>query len=147
MGIAIFNLPSALHMAEILYAEDFDKAGFVPAWFAPWHLAMQHPHVTKIILLIIGIALIVGGRNLAKQQIVTKRWLSRTCWIAVICCILLASALIPLATMGGNWPIGTPAYDVRHKVIWSIGFAWLEVIFLLGTIYSLGQVSRLNRDI
>ncbi len=142
MGISFVYLPASVYMAEILYAEDFDRAGFTPAWFSPWWLAMTHPYVSELIFLIVGVAMVVIGALLAKQHLVAQRWVDFTYWIAAICCLPLAAAMIPLASMGGNWVSGTPAHEVRRTVIAGIGAVCFEIVLLLCTILALWRIRK-----
>src|SRR5262245_36414473 len=68
-AVSLQAVPAALRIAEILYAEDFDRAGFVPWWFQPWHLAMWHPGTTVAILFVSSAALGMTGIGFARQTL------------------------------------------------------------------------------
>jgi hypothetical protein len=134
MGLSVVTVPAALHAAEILYAEDFGRSGAVPAWFGPWYLAMWHPYAATVVFLTLGAALVLTGIRFTIRGLDTHRWFVRTLLSAMICCLILALALIPLSNTGTDWPSGTPAYDLRRTLIASTVAAWLELVLLLATI-------------
>lgn len=134
IGVSVVTLPAALRVAEILYAEDFDRSGVVPMWFSPWYLAMWHPNVATIVFLILGIGLVMAGVLFTKRGLAARSWLERALLSAMICCLILAVVLIPLSNMGGDWANGTSAYDLRRTVIASTVAVWLELLLLLATV-------------
>jgi hypothetical protein len=133
IGVSVVTLPAALRVAEILYAEDFDRSGVVPPWFGPWYLAMWHPNVATVVFLIIGTALVITGVLFTKRGLGAQRWFERALLSAMTCGVILAVALIPLSNMGSDWVSGTPAYDLRRTLIASTVAVWLELVLLLAT--------------
>jgi len=133
IGVSVVTLPAALRIAEILYAEDFDRSGVVPRWFGPWYLAMRHPHIATVIFLTLGTALVITGIRFTGRGSGALRWFERTLLLAMICCLILAVALIPLSNMGSDWASGTPAYDLRRTLVASTVAVWLELVLLLAT--------------
>jgi len=143
IGVSIVTLPAAFRMADILHAEDFDRAGIVPRWFGPWHFATSHPNVVTLGLLALGAALVAigvfftiggGGR--------VHRWFEWAVLFAVVCSLILAAALTPLATMGRDWPRGVPAYDVRRTVIVSTVAVWVDLVFLIATMAIVKRIPK-----
>jgi hypothetical protein len=132
-AVSLEAIPAALRIAEILYAEDFDRAGIVPLWFGPWYLAMWYPSTTATIFFISGAALGIAGFRFAKQNLAVRSLEVALLW-AMLFCAGLALALIPLSTMGTDWVSGTRAYDLRFTVIASTVVIWLEVLALLATL-------------
>jgi hypothetical protein len=61
---------------------------------------------------------------------------------AMICCLILAVALIPLSSMGSDWTSGTPAYDLRRALIASTAAVWLELVLLLATMVMVTRIGR-----
>jgi hypothetical protein len=128
------TLPAALRVADILYAEDFDRSGVVPAWFGPWHFATRHAAVAMLVYLMSGLALVMAGALFIMRGLGARRLLERTLPTATVLCWLLAVALIPLSSMVSGWPSGTPGYDLRRTLIAGTTAAWLECLLLLATI-------------
>jgi hypothetical protein len=142
IGISHLTLPAALRVAEILYAEDFDRSGVVPPWFGPWHLAMWHPNVVAFVFLISGTALVIAGVLFTTRGLDAQKWFERALLSAMICCLILAVALIPLSSMGSDWTSGTPAYDLRRALIASTAAVWLELVLLLTTMVMVTRIGR-----
>jgi hypothetical protein len=132
IGVSVVTLPAALRVAEVLYAEDFDRSGVVPRWFGPWYLAIWHPYVATVVFLI-GTALVVTGIRFTNRGLGAQVWFERVLLSAMICCLILAVALIPLSNTGSDWASGTPAYDLRRTLIASTVAVWLELVLLLTT--------------
>jgi hypothetical protein len=133
IGVSLVAIPAALRVAEILYAEDFDRAGSVPLWFGPWYLAMWYPGTTAMIFFILGALLVIAGFVFAKQN-PAVRSLKMALILAMLFCLGLALALIPLSNMGADWTNGTPAYDLRYIVVASTVVIWLELLALVATL-------------
>ena len=133
IGVSAVTLPAALRVAEILYAEDFDRSGVVPMWFGPWYLAMWHPYIATAIPLILGAALVLTGIRFTNRSLGAQRWFEPALLPAMTCCLMLAVALIPLSNMGSDWASGTPAYDSRRTLIASTVAVWLELVLLVAT--------------
>jgi len=134
IGVSVVTLPAALRVAEILYAEDFDRAGIVPQWFGPWHLAMSHPNVLPVVFLVVGAALVVAGVLFTKGGgLRAHQWLEGALLSAMACCLILAVALTPLSNMGGDWTRGVPAYDLSRTVIASTVAVWVDLVLLVAT--------------
>lgn len=125
---------AAVRAAEILYAEDFDRSGVVPAWFGPWYVAMRHSEVVAATFALAGMALIVAGALVMSRPAGARRWLLGTCWGALVCGSVLAIALVPLSIASGDWPPASPAAHVRRTVVATTGAAWLAVAWLLATV-------------
>ena len=130
----VVTFRNATRVAEILYAEDFDRMGWEPAWFGPWRFAMQHQAVGMGVLSAAGLAVVLAGALCLSGVSGSARWLERACWAAAICSFLLVTALIPLHAAGSGWPAGTPADHLRHLLVGNIGAGGLETLLLLGTI-------------
>jgi hypothetical protein len=142
IGISHVTLPAALRVAEILYAEDFDRSGVVPPWFGPWYLAMLHPNAVALVFLISGTALVIAGVLFTTRGLDAQPWFERAVRSAMICCLILALALTPLSSMGSGWNSGTPAYDLRHNLIASTAAVWLEWVLLLATMVIVTRIRR-----
>ncbi|SRR5260370_4073017 len=142
IGISHLTLPAALRVAEILYAEDFDRSGVVPPWFGPWHFAMWHPNVVALVFLISGAALVIAGLLFTTRGLDAQQGFEWALLSAMICCLILAVALIPVSSMGSDWTGGTPAYDLRRALIASTAAVWLELVLLLATMVIVTRIRR-----
>jgi hypothetical protein len=142
VGVSVVGLPAALRMAEILYAEDFDRSGVVPAWFAPWLVAMSHPTTAIFIVFVLGLAIVIAGVMLNKRAMPATYWLEGTMLSTLAVCLVAALALIPLANMGGDWPLKSPAYEVRRTVIASAATMGLQSLLLIATVFAIRRIRR-----
>ena len=139
--VSLKAIPTALDIAAILYAEDFDKAGIVPEWFLPWYFTMWYPSTTATALFLFGAALGIVGFRFAKQNL-AARWLKLALLAAIMVSVGIALALTPLANMGGDWANGTRAYDLRRMVIASTVVVWLETLALLVTLVTVTRMGE-----
>ena len=130
--ISFVVFEEAIQASEILYAEDFDRMGHVPLWFAAWRFATRHWFGAGLFLS--GLALVLTGSPLAGGSSGPTRWFEGACWTAAICCLSLAVVLIPLYLAGGGWPSESPAGHLRSRLLASLGAVWLESLTLLGTV-------------
>jgi len=142
IAISFVTIGVAIQAAEILYAEDFDRMDHVPPWFVPWHVAMRNELVSNAALFLSGLALVLTGSALVGNLKGTTRWFEGACWTAMICCLTLAVALIPLYLAGDGWPSESPAGHLRRRLLISLGAVWLESLTLVGTV----TLMRARRD-
>ena len=142
IGVSLVTLPTAFRVAEILYAEDFDRSGVIPTWFGPWHLAMWHPYFVTAVFLMLGAALAIAGSMFSSRGLGPQRWFERVLVFAMICCLILALALIPLSAMVSDWAKEMPAYQLRQTLLASTAAVWLELVVLLVTIVIFKRIGR-----
>jgi hypothetical protein len=128
------TLPAAFRVADMLYAEEFDRSGVVPAWFGPWRLASRHSSSVEVIFLMSGVALVIAGVRFAARGLGVQQSLERVLLPALICSSTLAIALIPLSNGGSDWGSGTSAHNLKRTVVASAVAVWLEWVLLLTTI-------------
>jgi hypothetical protein len=124
---------AALRVAEILYAEGFDRAAIVPEWFGVWSLVMRHRDFLALVYLISGAPLVIAGLFFLRRGLDAQPWFERALLLGIVCCLIVGVALIPLRDAGSEWIRGTPGYDVRREVVGSTAAVWLECVMLLAT--------------
>ena len=134
VAMSALTFGTADRAAEILYAEDFDRAGHVPAWFGPWHFEMYNPGAGPAILCALGLGVIVAGVWCWDGTAGAARWLERACWAASIGTVLLVAMLVPLHAAGRDWPAGTPADHVRRQLLVRIAVGAVVAVSLLPTL-------------
>jgi len=134
MAIPATTLGDAFQAADILYAEDFDRIGQVPAWFASWHCATRHELVIETGFFLSGLALALTASPLAAGFRWPPRWFEGACWTALFCSLSLAVGLTPLYFAGDGWPLESPAGQLRRRLLTSLGAVCLETLTLVVTI-------------
>jgi hypothetical protein len=133
--VSIVTFSRALRVAEILYAEDFDRSRVVPIWFGPWRIAMFNSCFATSVFLLSGVLLVVGGFVFMRQGPAAQRWLDRSLMLVLLCCFLFAVMLVVLSSASSNRGVGTPAFGFREELISNTFAVWFELAILLATVF------------
>jgi hypothetical protein len=146
-------LSASASIADILCAENFDQAGFTPGWFGPWRFAMTHFEIVWIIFMLVGMSVLVLGLRfiieglsllvlgLRSPRRFQNAWepIQIVCWLAALCALLLAVALVPLTNAGSDWPVGTRAQALNRMAAAKLYLLLIQASLLATTARLLGQ--------
>lgn len=128
-------LDPCLTMAQLLYAEDFDKLGSTPNWFWPWKFSMKYSSLIELSFIVIGATLIAFGVTQIKSNKALTKGFWATSTVALLLCLSIATAIIPLnaasMTSSLTWGIEAPAFYSLHALNFAKYTAWFNVLLSL----------------
>lgn len=114
----------AIKANELLYAEEFDRSGFAPAWCKLWLHVGSSSLLAEFILLSLGLAFITASVLIVRRLLLPGKAFFVAVAASAVLSVSATAMLLPLhqaiAHSSSSWPPDAPAFSMAESL--AIGF-------------------------